>query len=113
MAPPSLVDFIISRGLADGVAIAGCAERDCFNRSGVAWTQARFDRKRDPYLRERVPRERIRMVWAGPTEETRLQSEVSSFAEKLAAMSTYDKMRPMEPAEVAEIVDPTRIGDQA
>ena len=113
MAPPSLIDFIISRGLSDGVAIAGCAERDCFNRSGVAWTQARFDRKRDPYLRERVPRERILMVWAGPTEATRLQSEVSSFAEKLAAMPAYDKIRPMEPAEVVEIVGRTRSEDQA
>jgi coenzyme F420-reducing hydrogenase delta subunit len=113
MAPPSLVDFIISRGLSDGVAIAGCAERDCFNRSGVAWTQARFDRKRDPYLRERVPRERILMVWAGPTEETRLQSEITSFAEKLAAMSTFDKMRPMELAEVTEIFGRTCSEDQA
>ena len=73
MAPPSLVDFIISRGLADGVAIVGCAERDCFNRNGVAWTRARFDRQRDPYLRTRVPRERILLVWAGPTETCRLQ----------------------------------------
>jgi coenzyme F420-reducing hydrogenase delta subunit len=113
MAPPSLVDFIISRGLSDGVAIAGCAERDCFNRSGVAWTQARFDRKRDPYLRERVPRERILLVWAGPTEETRLQSEITSFAEKLAAMSTFDKMRPMELAELTEIFGRTCSEDQA
>lgn len=100
MAPPSLVDFIISRGLADGVVIAGCAERDCFNRSGVAWTRARFNRTRDPYLRERVPRERILMLWAGPTEAARLQTAISSFSERLAAMPAYDKMRPMTPSDL-------------
>ncbi len=74
MAPPSLIDFIISRDLADGVAVAGCAERDCYNRLGIAWTEARFDRTRDPYLRERVPRERVLSVWAGPTEAARLRT---------------------------------------
>jgi hypothetical protein len=52
------------------------------------------------------------MVWAGPTEATPLQSEVSSFAEKLAAMPAYDKMRPMEPAEVGEIMARKRNEDQ-
>ena len=50
MAPPSLIDFIISRDLADGVVIAGCAERSCYNRLGVEWTKARVAGERDPYL---------------------------------------------------------------
>ena len=64
MMPPSLIDFILSRDLADGVVVAGCPESACYNRLGVDWTEQRFAGKRDPYLRARVPRERIATVWA-------------------------------------------------
>ena len=42
MAPPSLIDFVLSHDLADGVVVAGCAESACFNRLGIAWTEQRF-----------------------------------------------------------------------
>src|SRR5690606_878226 len=99
MAPPSLVDFIISRDLADGVAVAGCAERDCFNRFGIAWTRARFDRSRDPYLRARVPRERVLAVWAGPTETARLREELAEFASRLGALPAFAGVRPLDDSE--------------
>lgn len=102
MAPPALVDFIISRGLAEGVAVAGCAERDCHNRLGGAWTRARFARERDPYLRARVPRDRVLTVWAGPTEVQRLDAAISAFAARLAAMPAYENLRPLDADEVAE-----------
>jgi len=102
MAPPSLIDFIISRGLADGVAVAGCAERDCFNRVGGAWTRARFERRRDPYLRARVPRERVLTVWAGPTEIGRLDHAVAAFSGRLAEMPAYQNVRPLDEEEAAE-----------
>lgn len=96
MAPPSLIDFIISRDLADGVAVAGCAERDCYNRLGIAWTEARFDRTRDPYLRARVPRERLMTVWAGPTEAARLDGELAGFSARLAALPPFEGARKLE-----------------
>ena len=86
MAPPSLIDFIISRGLADGVAVAGCAERECHHRLGVEWTKQRFAGERDPYLRARVPRERVATIWAGPTETARLARELAAFRAHLAAL---------------------------
>jgi ferredoxin/coenzyme F420-reducing hydrogenase delta subunit len=101
MAPPSLVDFVISRGLADGVAVAGCAERDCFNRFGAAWTKARFARTRDPFLRQRVPRERVLTVWAGPSEPGRLDAELEAFSRRLAALPGFGPVRPLDAAEAA------------
>lgn len=101
MAPPSLIDFIISRGLADGVAVAGCAERDCFNRYGEKWTEARFARTRDPYLRQRVPRERVRTIWAGSSETTRMQAGISAFSAELAAMPGFANVRPLDDEELA------------
>lgn len=104
MAPPSLIDYIISRDLADGVAVVGCAERDCFNRFGVAWTRARFDRRRDPYLRERVPRDRILTVWAGPTDSDRLGHELAAFSARLAALPPHAYVRSLDENEAADAV---------
>jgi ferredoxin/coenzyme F420-reducing hydrogenase delta subunit len=102
MAPPSIIDFIISRSLADGVCIAGCAERECHYRQGIEWTKGRIERQRDPYLRARVPRDRILTVWAGPTEHTRLKTELADFAERLGALAPYENARPIGTEEKAE-----------
>lgn len=99
MAPPSLFDFIISRNLADGVAIVGCAERDCYNRRGIEWTKKRIDRTRDPMLRARVPRERLLTVWAGPTETARLADDLPAFSTRLAGMGPADNVRPLVPED--------------
>ncbi|WP_347309654.1 cytochrome b N-terminal domain-containing protein [Defluviimonas sp. SAOS-178_SWC] len=101
MAPPALIDFIISRGLADGVAVAGCAARDCYNRLGMAWTEARFSRERDPQLRRRVPRERLLTVWAGPSEGARLAEELAAFGNRLSSLGPYENIRPIDADEVA------------
>lgn len=95
MVPPSLIDYIISRGLADGVAVAGCAERECFNRFGRDWTEQRFARQRDPYLRTRVPRERLLTLWRGPTEAGDADRDVAAFGTRLAGLPAYDKVRPV------------------
>jgi ferredoxin/coenzyme F420-reducing hydrogenase delta subunit len=111
MPPPSMIDYIISRGLADGVCIAGCAERDCQHRFGVSWSKLRIARERDPLLRARVPRERLLTVWAGPSDPLRLQMERNAFAERLAAMGPYEKTRPLEEgeAEQAQAVAEARV----
>lgn len=102
MAPPSLIDFIISRGLADGVMVAGCAERDCYNRFGGAWTRARFARTRDPYLRARVPRERVLSVWAGPSDSARSHAALADFARRLAELPPYAHLRSLDEDEATE-----------
>jgi len=63
--PPSFVDLVLSRKLADGVLLAGCTACDCLYRLGGRWTEQRIARQRDPLMRERVPRARVRVVWVG------------------------------------------------
>lgn len=87
MAPPSLIDFILSRNLADGILVAGCRESACQNRLGVEWTIQRYNGERDPYLRKRVPRERLHMVWASPFEATRLAAEKEAFRGRVAHLA--------------------------
>jgi ferredoxin/coenzyme F420-reducing hydrogenase delta subunit len=86
MAPPPLIDYVLSRNLADGVLIAGCSESACYNRLGITWTRERIAGTRDPYLRARVPRERIATVWASPQEGARFADELAAFKVRLAAL---------------------------
>lgn len=102
MAPPSLLDFIISRGLADGVCITGCAERECWNRLGGDWMRQRIARARDPFLRERVPRERLLVVWAGPSEGRRLEREIAGFAARIESLPPYEKIRLLDKDEASQ-----------
>ena len=73
-----------SLGAADGVVIAGCAESAPYNRLGVKWTEQRFAAQRDPYLRARVPRERIATVWCSALAVNKAESEIAAFAARIA-----------------------------
>lgn len=103
MMPPSLIDFVLSRDLADGVAVAGCAESACYNRLGIQWTEQRFAGQRDPYLRKRVPRDRIATIWASALEVTKAQSAIASFA---AAIAGLPPLRLRSPLPVSSISRP-------
>jgi ferredoxin/coenzyme F420-reducing hydrogenase delta subunit len=83
MLPPPMIDFVLSRGLADGVVITGCRRGACRFRFGNLWTDARIDGERDPNLRSRVPRERILRVWAAPVDRRRLIEEIEAFRRRL------------------------------
>ena len=64
--PPSFIDFVLSRNLADGVVLAGCPGGDCQYRFGAEWTSERIARQRDPQLRKRVDNSRIALGWQEP-----------------------------------------------
>jgi ferredoxin/coenzyme F420-reducing hydrogenase delta subunit len=64
--PPSFVDFVLSRDLADGVVLAGCTGSDCQYRFGAEWTSLRMARQRDPQLRRRVDTTRLALGWQEP-----------------------------------------------
>jgi hypothetical protein len=76
----------VLHGVTDGVVVAGCAESACYNRLGVQWTEQRFAAERDPYLRARVPRERIATVWTSALAAGRAEVEISEFAARVAAI---------------------------
>ncbi len=86
MLPPSFVDFVISRRLADGVLIAGCRVGDCHYRLGSLWLRRRLERRRDPYLRERVPRERIAFSWSGPADQRGHRPAIDALRARLAGL---------------------------
>ena len=87
MLAPSFIDFVITRRHADGVFLTGCRTNDCYERLGIRWTEARLAGERDPYLRARVPRERVASFWAGGDHARELARELESFRGRLRALS--------------------------
>ncbi len=81
--PPAFIDYVLSKGFADGVVLAGCSENSGHARLGVKWTQARIARERDPHLRARVPAERLKTLWAGRTGSAKLDALLREFAAEL------------------------------
>jgi len=107
--PPSFIDYVISRDLADGVVLTGCADGNCYHRFGIDWTRDRIAQRRDPYLRARVPRERLRLVWVGSAEPGVLDRAVRDFAAEVAALPPdlgrtlrRETTQPPQTAEVSE-----------
>lgn len=85
--PPAFIDYVLSKDLADGVLLTGCTETGCYNRFGIDWTEARLAGERDPHLRRRVPRERVRTVWAGRLGAEKLAVAIDAFRRDLASAS--------------------------
>ena len=83
--PPSFIDYMISQG-AKGVLVAGCPDCGCRFRYGVQWMQDRLEGRRDPYLRKRVPRERVRTLWASPLDVDLLHDTVAEFKTDMKAL---------------------------
>lgn len=100
--PPAFIDYILSRNLADGVMLTGCRENSCSARFGIEWTRLRLLRQRDPYLRGRVPRERVKTAWVGPFGSRKLQDSLEAFTVELEAIKPDDISHPEKEARKAE-----------
>ncbi|NQU58666.1 MAG: hydrogenase iron-sulfur subunit, partial [Rhodospirillales bacterium] len=83
MLPPSFMDYALSQDAVDGVLITGCQSCDCFNRLGNRWTEERIAGVRDPYLRKRVSRDRIRVFWASRVQQDAVAEEIDAFRKSL------------------------------
>ena len=104
--PPAFIDYVLSRDLADGVLLTGCADGFCYNRFGIAWTEARLAGARDPHLRARVPRERLMTRWLGRHQSAELEHALHDFASRLEGLETpkIERRSPAPPpAELHEL----------
>ena len=98
--PPAFIDYVLSRDLAEGVLLTGCAGGRCLHRFGIAWTEARLAGQRDPHLRARVPRERLMTVWLGPYQSADLGQAVAQFRQRLERLAapSIERRSPMPAA---------------
>jgi coenzyme F420-reducing hydrogenase delta subunit/quinol-cytochrome oxidoreductase complex cytochrome b subunit len=99
MLPPSFLDFVISRRIADGVFISGCRDGDCHFRLGARWTEERLARERDPFVRKRVPRERVETCWMGGSRRGKRAELLQQFRQQLPELEPLKRRRLGESAE--------------
>ena len=97
--PPSFIDLLVTRGLVDGVLLTGCRAGDCHYRRGIDWTEQRIGGERDPYLRRRVPRERVAWTWLGVDGGARLHERIESFREELRTAGAHRRVAAAAPGE--------------
>jgi ferredoxin len=74
------------RGDAAGVLVLACPPRDCFNREGPRWLLERMYHDREAELQPRVPRERVRLAYAGALESGTARAAVRAFVADVAAL---------------------------
>lgn len=86
MLPPSFIEYALHEHRVDGVLITGCRENDCYHRLGGQWTKQRLTAEREPRLRSRAERERIRQIWASSADFGELTSELEAFRSSLNRM---------------------------
>ena len=86
MLPPSFIEYALREGHIDGVLITGCREGDCLHRLGVSWIVKRLAAEREPRLRSRAKRERIRKYWASSSDLNELVMELESFRVDLSEL---------------------------
>ena len=77
--PPSFLDFVISRGHADGILLASCADGGCRYRLGTDWTAQRIARIRDPRLRKRIDAAKIARSWEDYPQQTDVLRQLEDF----------------------------------
>jgi ferredoxin/coenzyme F420-reducing hydrogenase delta subunit len=90
MLPPAAIDYALRSAGYDGVLVAGCASGDCMHRYGDRWTEARVARSRPPMLRERVPRERLRLSWNKSGEHRALAADLARLRDGLPGAATAE-----------------------
>ncbi|MFN3076956.1 MAG: hydrogenase iron-sulfur subunit [Alphaproteobacteria bacterium] len=86
MLPPSFIEFALSgEDAVDGVLLTGCRRNDCFHRWGDRWTEERIAGLREPWLKDRVPRMRVRVFWGGDGDGEALREALAGFRTALEA----------------------------
>lgn len=84
MLPPSFVDYVLRRERVDGVLITGCPPEKCYHRLGSVWTEQRVEGTREPHLRTKAAKARLRIRWAMPHEAENVKREVRHYQLELA-----------------------------
>jgi ferredoxin/coenzyme F420-reducing hydrogenase delta subunit len=93
LLPPSFVEYALRNG-ASGVIVAGCSPGGCAFRLGERWTAERLAGTREPQLRASVPRERLRMVYAGHGQEWRVLNAIEILQGVVGLCSQIPPKRP-------------------
>ncbi|HEY6110857.1 MAG TPA: hydrogenase iron-sulfur subunit [Gemmatimonadales bacterium] len=100
----SVVEYLLRAG-AGGVLIVSCPPRDCWNREGPKWLEARLFQDREAELRERVDRRRVRLVHAAVGERAAVRAALAGFRADLAALEAATVESDIDLDRLCELVE--------
>jgi ferredoxin len=81
----SVVELLLRGGMG-GVLVLPCPERDCRNREGPRWLDARLYAGREAELQDRVDRRRVAVAAAGAMDVGAAVTALRQSRDKLAAL---------------------------
>lgn len=85
----SVIEHYLRAGAA-GVMVVACPPRDCHNREGGKWVEARMFDGREAELKERVDRDRVHLAFAGAGERSEVLRELARFRGRLAGLALLE-----------------------
>jgi hypothetical protein len=92
------------------VLVLSCPPRDCRNREGPRWLQARIYEGREAELQARVDRRRIAVVPAGAREPGAVAAAVRALRVMVRELDRPDAEQRPEPDTTCEPAPPVRRG---
>ena len=101
----SVIELLV-RGGVGGVLVLACPPRDCWNREGPRWLGERMYHEREAELQSRVPRARVRLAYAGPSEATVAVDALRAFTQAVTALGVPAAERQPEPETECDPVEP-------
>ncbi len=101
-----MVELLLRDGVA-GVLVVACPPRDCWNREGAVWTEQRLYHDREAELKERVDRERVRLICASAAEAFIVRQELAAFRDSLSRLSAAGADTELELIRMCETVEET------
>lgn len=78
----SAIEYALRAG-ARGVLVLACPPRDCWNREGPRWLDARIHHQREAELQARVDRRRVRIAYLAMDQEAEVIAALHSFTASL------------------------------
>ena len=83
------MEYALKKG-ADGIFVTGCRTGDCYFRHGNRWFDQRMEGERQPILRKRADRNRIKVFRAAETDSKQLHNEINKFQDLLVQLKSKD-----------------------
>jgi ferredoxin len=99
----SVVEYLIRSGVG-GVLILACPARDCWNREGPIWLEARLFHEREAELQERVDRRRVRLRHVAAASRSAALEEAWAFKASIRDLDQPEGEREIDLLEVCEPV---------
>ncbi|MDK1024392.1 MAG: 4Fe-4S binding protein [Gammaproteobacteria bacterium] len=91
--PPSYIDFLVKREHIADVLLTGCAEDNCFHRTGNDLMEQRVNNLRNPHIKTAAVRQKTTMLWSGLSGEKEVAAKLAELRSEHRARESNQEDR--------------------